>query len=141
MAMGFHSIVISIALSTIFLLVNAAGAESAKTEPPMSSAPVVFFDVAGPDAAKLKSFYSENFGWAIDAANGIATPGLKGTIRQDPAETLIYLGVSDIDATLKKIVASGGTVVLSRTVVPKVVTFALFKDPAGNRMGLVETGK
>ena len=141
MAVNFHVREISIALSTIFLLLSPASAETVKTEPPISSAPVVFFDIAGPDTAKLKGFYSENFGWAIDSANGITTLGLKGTIRQDPAETLIYLGVSDIDAALKKIVASGGTVVLPRTVVPKVVTFALFKDPAGNRMGLVETGK
>jgi len=104
----------------------------------MLPAPVVFFDVAGPDSAKLKSFYGDNFGWNIDAANGIAAPNLNGTIRQDPPETLIYLGVSDIDAALKKIVASGGSVALPRTVVPNVVTFALFKDPAGNRMGLVE---
>ena len=104
----------------------------------MSSAPIVFFDIAGPDAAKLKSFYAQNFGWTIDAANGIATANLKGTLRQDPAETLVYVGVPDINATLKKIVDGGGSVVLPRTVVPNVVTFALFKDPAGNRMGLVE---
>jgi predicted enzyme related to lactoylglutathione lyase len=107
----------------------------------MTSAPIVFFDIAGPDAAKLKSFYSDNFGWSIDAANGITTPNLKGTLRQDPPETLIYLGVPDIDAALKKIVAAGGSVALLRTVVPNIVTFALFKDPAGNRMGLVEIGK
>jgi predicted enzyme related to lactoylglutathione lyase len=46
--------------------------------------------------------------------------------------------VPDIDASLKAIVASGGSTVLPRTVVPNLVTFALFKDPAGNRMGLVE---
>jgi hypothetical protein len=102
------------------------------------SAPIVFFDIAGPDAAKLKSFYAGNFGWEIDAANGITTPGLKGTIRQDPPETLIYLGVPDIHAALKKIEESGGQTVLPRMVVPGVVTLALFKDPAGNRMGLVE---
>jgi len=101
-------------------------------------APIVFFDIAGPDAAKLKNFYAENFGWEIDAANGITTPGLKGTIRQDPPETLIYLGVPDINAALKKIEEGGGSVVLPRMVVPGVVTLALFKDPAGNRMGLVE---
>ena len=102
------------------------------------SAPIVFFDIAGPDAAKLKSFYAENFGWKIDAVGGITTPGLKGTIRQDPPEALIYLGVPDINAALKKIEAGGGQTVLPRMVVPGVVTLALFKDPAGNRMGLVE---
>ncbi len=104
----------------------------------MPPAPIVFFDIAGPDAAKLKEFYAENFGWGIDGTNGITTPSLKGTLRQDPPETLTYLGVPDIDAALKKIVASGGSVVMPRMVIPKVVTFALFKDPAGNRMGLVE---
>jgi hypothetical protein len=107
----------------------------------MTSAPIVFFDIAGPDAGILKSFYAENFGWDIDAANGITASNLKGTLRQDPPETLIYLGVPDIDAALKKIVASGGSVSLPRMVVPNVVTFALFKDPAGNRMGLVETAQ
>jgi hypothetical protein len=101
-------------------------------------APIVFFDIAGPDAATLKSFYAGNFGWDIDAVGGIATPGLKGTIRQDPPETLIYLGVPDINAALKKIEEGGGQTVLPRMVVPGVVTLALFKDPAGNRMGLVE---
>jgi uncharacterized protein len=101
-------------------------------------APILFFDIAGPDAAKLKNFYAENFGWTIDAGNSIITPGLKGTIRQDPPETLIYLGVPDIDAALKQIEAGGGSVVMPRMVVPGVVTLALFKDPAGNRMGLVE---
>ncbi len=104
-----------------------------------SAAPIVFFDVAGPDANALKTFYAGNFGWSIDGAHGITTPNLKGTLRQDPAETLVYLGVPDIAATLTGIVGSGGSVVIPRTVVPNVVTFAIFKDPAGNRVGLVET--
>jgi len=104
-------------------------------------APIVFFDIAGPDAAKLKSFYSAIFGWDIDAANHIKTPALEGTLRQDPPEKIIYLGVNDIDAALAQIKAAGGTVDMPRTVIPNVVTFALFKDPAGNRMGLVETKK
>ena len=101
-------------------------------------APIVFFDIAGPDAAKLKDFYSGNFGWGIDAANGIKTPQLNGTLRQDPPATVIYIGVPDINAALAKITVSGGTTVLPRMVVPNVVTFALFKDPAGNVVGLVE---
>jgi predicted enzyme related to lactoylglutathione lyase len=125
---------ISAALPAALLVINMANADPVATP----SAPIVFFDIAGPDAGKLKSFYSDNFGWGIDAANGITTPDLKGTLRQDPAEKIIYIGVPDIDAALKKIAASGGSVVIPRTVVPNVVIFALFKDPAGNRMGLVE---
>jgi len=102
------------------------------------ASPIVFFDVAGPDAGQLRQFYAANFGWTIDGANGITTPGLNGTLREDPPETLLYLGVPDIDATLAAIAVSGGAVVLPRMVVPGVVTLALFTDPAGNRMGLVE---
>jgi predicted enzyme related to lactoylglutathione lyase len=119
--------------------ITQAHAAPATVAPNTTPAPIVFFDVAGPDAGKLKQFYASNFGWTIDGANGVKTPGLAGTLRQDPPETLIYLGVSDINATLKAIVASGGLVAMSRMVVPNVVTFAIFKDPAGNRVGLVET--
>jgi len=107
----------------------------------MSAAPIVFFDIAGPDAAKLKTFYASMFGWGIDAANAIDTGALKGTLREDPAEKIIYIGVPDIDAKLDEIKKSGGTVAMPRMVIPNVVTFALFTDPAGNRMGLVEIPK
>jgi len=83
------------------------------------------------------------FGWNIDGSNQIApssTGGLKGGIRQDPPEKIFYIGVPDIVEALKQIEASGGSVVVPRTVVPGVVTFALFTDPAGNRLGLAEFG-
>jgi uncharacterized protein len=101
-------------------------------------APIVFFDIAGPDAAKLKSFYASIFDWAIDANNAIKTGALDGTLRQDPTEKILYIGVPDINAALAKITAEGGAVAMPRTVIPNVVIFALFTDPAGNRMGLVE---
>lgn len=107
-------------------------------------APIVYFDIAGPDASALSAFYATLFGWTIDGASQIqpdAVQTLRGGIRQDPPEKVLYLGVADIDATLTAIVASGGAIVIPRTVVPNVVTFALFTDPAGNRMGLVETPK
>ena len=51
-------------------------------------APIVFFDIAGPDGAKLCSFYSGVFDWKIDdklAVDGTSTVGLAGTLRNDPA--------------------------------------------------------
>ncbi len=107
------------------------------------AAPIVFFDIAGPDAGRLKAFYMKVFDWRIDAASTFtlsATVGLRGAIREDPAEKILYLGVDDIDFTLIQVEANGGETVVPRTVVPGVVTFALFTDPAGNRMGLAEIG-
>ena len=107
------------------------------------SAPIVYFEIAGSDSAQLKTFYSSVFGWSIDSGSTISadsTGGIRGGIRQDPPEKVLYLGVADIVETLKQIEAAGGKTVLPRTVVPGVVTFALFTDPAGNRLGLAESG-
>lgn len=107
------------------------------------AAPIVFFDIAGPDGGRLKAFYATVFDWRIDVGstfNLSATVGLRGAIRQDPAEKILYLGVENIDFTLIRIEANGGETVVPRTVVLGVVTYALFTDPAGNRMGLAELG-
>jgi predicted enzyme related to lactoylglutathione lyase len=103
------------------------------------TSPIVYFDIAGPEPEKLLSFYSSVFGWNVDSHGAITGAGaINGTLRQDPAEKILYIQVPDIDAALEQIAAAGGTMNVPRTVVPGVVTFALFLDPAGNRMGLVE---
>jgi uncharacterized protein len=101
--------------------------------------PIVFFDIAGPDGAALKSFYAAAFGWSTDPMGRIAEAGLPGAIRQDPADKVLYLGVSDVTAALAAVEASGGKTVMPRFEVKGVAVLGLFKDPAGNTMGLVET--
>ena len=105
-------------------------------------APIVYFEVAGPDGGALQSFYSNVFQWNIDAQRAIdlASAGIRGGIREDPPATVFYLGVADVNATQDAIAAAGGTVIIKRMVVPGVVTFGLFKDPAGNVCGLAEFG-
>src|ERR1039458_10673815 len=100
-------------------------------------APIVFFDIAGPDAALLNRFYARVFGWDI-AGDGkftttVASP-LPATIRQDPAEKVIYIGVDDVTAKLAEVKANGGSIIGPRFAVPGVVVLGLFQDPAGNRI-------
>ena len=102
-----------------------------------TGAPIVFFDIAGPDAVKLKDFYASNFGWDIAPSNMIQTPQLQGTLRQDPPEKILYIGVTDLDAAMAKVKASGGTIETPKLPTPTGEQFVLFKDPAGNRMGMV----
>jgi predicted enzyme related to lactoylglutathione lyase len=109
-------------------------------------APIVFFDIAGPDMKSQAAFYAAVFDWEVSAQGHIAPPAvspLPGMLRVEAAagfqpERVLYLGVDDITATLVTITANGGAVVFPRMVVPGVVILALFTDPAGNRMGLVE---
>ena len=103
--------------------------------------PIVFFDIAGPDDKMLKSFYRAVFEWELDQTGQLNVPlasPLKGAIRKDPAEQRMYLGVPDVSASLSLIDEYGGTVDVPRFEVPGVVVLCLFRDPAGNPLGLVE---
>jgi len=103
--------------------------------------PIVFFDIAGPDDEALKGFYSSVFGWEPDQTGQFGVPAatpIKGAIRKDPTEKRLYVGVPDVTAALSLIEQSGGTVDAPRFEVPGIVVLGLFRDPAGNPMGLVE---
>jgi uncharacterized protein len=105
-------------------------------------APIVFFDIAGPDLAGQKAFYEAVLGIQTDAMGQFQVPAVGASIpallRTDPKETIVYFGVDDINATLQTAIANGGKVHAPRFVVPGVVVLGLFVDPAGNRVGLVE---
>ena len=103
--------------------------------------PLVFMDFAGPDDAALGSFYASVFQWDVDDQGRFAVSAsgpIHCAIRQDPAEKRIYIGVPDVDAHLSIIEAAGGTIDARRFEVPGVVILGLFRDPAGNPMGLIE---
>lgn len=137
-------ILVAAALAVASTSLAVEPAKPAAADSVRAGAPIVYFEIAGPDGAALSKFYGDIFAWKIggplSTIDPASTGGLSGGIRQDPAEKLIYLGVDDINATLAKIVAAGGKTVVPRMVVPGVVTFAIFTDPAGNRMGLAENG-
>ena len=103
--------------------------------------PIVFIDIAGPDDKVLGEFYSSVFEWELDKAGKFAIPiatPINGAIRKDAKEKRIYIGVADVAASLSLIRRSGGTIDAPRFEVPGVVVLGLFRDPAGNPMGLVE---
>ncbi|WP_165219993.1 VOC family protein [Aquisphaera insulae] len=105
------------------------------------ASPIVFFDIAGPDDGALRDFYSAVFGWQLDPFGQLkveVTGPLSGAFRKDPMDKRIYIGVPDVAASLAEVVARGGTIDAPRFEVPGVVVLGLFRDPAGNTMGLVE---
>lgn len=113
--------------------------------------PIVHFEIlAGPgqDKKALQAFYRDTFRWQIDADNpmdyGIVVPddeedGIGGAVdsAEDHAKVVVYLAVDDITYYLQKVKAAGGTIVKDITVIPDMVTYAIFRDPAGNEIGLV----
>jgi len=116
----------------------------------MASHKIVHWELMGPDAGVLNSFYGDLFGWKGEEVPGFAgytmiaadASGLGGAIgagnENMPAYQAIYVEVDSIDEHLAMVESGGGQAVVPRTVLPGMVTFALFTDPAGNLVGLVE---
>ena len=112
---------------------------------------IVHWELMGADGAALSDFYAGLFDWKLQGVEGFdgynlvdgEYSGLGGAVGQGseqmPNYLTIYVEVDDIDDYLAKVAASGGATVVPRTVIPGMVPFAQFSDPAGNVVGLVES--
>lgn len=112
--------------------------------------PIVHWELMGSDGDALKEFYAEIFEWKFTTPEGFEsyhmTEGedmrVNGAVGQGsedmPSYECIYVGVDDINSKLEEIETVGGKTIVPRTEIPDVVTFAMFQDPAGNYVGIVE---
>lgn len=111
--------------------------------------PVVWFEVVGKDGRKLRHFYSDLFGWKIEAAQGdmdygLVSPGKNGIgggvgTSQDGGNghVTFFVEVDDPAAYLKKVEKLGGKTVMPPMEIPTYhLTFAYFTDPQGHLIGL-----
>ena len=119
--------------------------------------PVVHFEIIGKDPAKLHSYYSDLFGWEIDANN----PMNYGMVARDanvnaegvgigggigggppgedyPGHVTFYVEVPDVEAALQKAESLGGTHVMGPEQVTEGVEIGLFNDPEGQTVGVVK---
>lgn len=113
--------------------------------------PVVHFEVIGKDAAGLRSFYADLFGWKIDSDNpmnyGIVSagdgPGIGGGIGVGsegyPGHVTFYVGVPDVEAALAQAESLGGSRMMGPEKVMEDIEIGLFQDPEGHLIGVVKT--
>jgi len=110
--------------------------------------PVVHWEIQSQDPGRLHSFYSNVFGWKIDTNNpmnyGMVNSGGGGGIaggiggsQMPESRVLVYAQVPSIDDALSRVSMHGGRTVLPRQDMGPVI-MALYEDPEGNLMGLVE---
>jgi uncharacterized protein len=118
--------------------------------------PVVHFEVIGKDGAKLREYYSNLFGWEIDANN----PMNYGIVQRDgntnaegvgigggvgggpdgyPGHVTFYVEVPDVEAALVKAESLGGTRVMGPDQVTEGVEIAIFNDPEAHPIGLIKS--
>ena len=119
--------------------------------------PVVHFEVIGKDVAALRSFYSDLFGWKIDADNpmnyGIVQrdgnvsadgTGIGGGVGQGPegyaGHVTFYIEVPDVEAALAKAESLCGTRVMGPEQIMDTVELGQFTDPEGHLIGVAGTG-
>ena len=118
---------------------------------------VVHFEVIGKDGDKLKSYYSELFGWEIDSDNqmnyGVVQrdgntnadgAGIGGGIAGAPegydGHVTFYIEVPDAEAALAKAESLGGSRVMGPDEVMEGLVIGLFNDPEGHVIGVIQTG-
>jgi predicted enzyme related to lactoylglutathione lyase len=106
---------------------------------------LVHFELPSADAARARAFWSGVFGWEFaepigaeywmartaDDQGGAVYPG-------EPTGLLAYFDTDDIDATIEKVRAGGGTAG-DRQPIPHIGWFSHCTDPEGNRFGVFES--
>jgi predicted enzyme related to lactoylglutathione lyase len=115
--------------------------------------PVIWFEIPVTDMPRGKAFYEAVFGFKLEVIdhgarqmamfpmemNATGTGGalVKGE-EHVPSHngTLIYFAVTDITATLAKVTASNGKMLVPKTDIGQYGFFGLFEDSEGNCVGL-----
>ena len=119
--------------------------------------PVIHFEIIGKDGDKLMGYFSDLFGWEIDANNpmkyGIVPregntnadgAGIAGGVGGAPegydGHVTFYVEVPDAEAALAKAEELGGARVMGPDEVPGMgIILGHFTDPEGHLIGVVQS--
>ena len=116
--------------------------------------PVVHFEIIGKDGEKLKSYYSDLFGWEFDSDNpmkyGIVAReenvsaegiGIGGGVAGGPegydGHVTFYIEVPAVEAALAKAESLGGSRIMGPETVMEGLEIGLFSDPEGHIIGVL----
>ena len=120
---------------------------------------VVHFEIPFDNKQRAMKFYTESFGWQltempqmnyvlastteVDDKQMPKKPGaINGGLFERPKDAphpAIYVGVSSVDDTIKKVQGAGGKVVTAKTPIPGMGAYARVADTEGNVMGLFQS--
>jgi predicted enzyme related to lactoylglutathione lyase len=127
---------------------SAAKKAPAKRAPKGPLHQVIHWEIQSKSPERLHGFYRDVFAWNIDTNNpmkyGMVASGGEhgidggiGGTESPSSDVLVYVGTPSIDDTLAKIGQRGGRTLMPRTDIGPVI-MAIFQDPEGNTLGLVE---
>jgi hypothetical protein len=119
----------------------------------------VHFEIIGSDPAKLRTYYSELFGWEFQIGDAttetVSQPGNYGFVDGNTnggginggvgggegheGRVLFYVGVPDVEAALKQAESLGGKRQMGPEGTPGTLVVGQFTDPEGNLIGVAGT--
>jgi uncharacterized protein len=111
--------------------------------------PVIHAEIRSADPDATRSFFSGLFGWTysdgafpgytfVDTGVEGALPTAISPLQGDSDAVLFFVGVEDVEATLRQAEELGGRTVQPAQSVPGV-TFAVLADPQGHLVGIAST--
>jgi len=111
--------------------------------------PLFHWELMVSDVPKAIDFYSKVFDWEFDEKSFPAYPLIKtgdtpgGAVMAKPSHSPapalnIYFHVQDIESTLTRALVQGATVIAPRTPILGIGFWAMFADPDGIVIGLIQ---
>jgi predicted enzyme related to lactoylglutathione lyase len=113
---------------------------------------IFWLELASSDIPATAGFYGELFGWPFETdphmdytmtafERGETGIGLSSVNEEQgvvAGSVLVYVDVPDVDATIARAKELGAPVFLDKTEVPTIGWMAIFGDPGGNRIGVMQ---
>ena len=116
----------------------------------MPRAEIGYLQIPTTDKDASAAFYERALGWTTrirpdgsKAFDDTANVSGEWVLDREPAGdagVLVYIRVDDVEAVLQKIVEAGGKVVLPQTQEGDSLSYATFRDTAGNVLGIFQEG-
>ncbi|MGD0616779.1 MAG: VOC family protein [Bryobacteraceae bacterium] len=110
--------------------------------------PVSQFQILSKEPDATAAFYSELFGWTVDAANPLgyrridtgSRDGIQGGIWPAPPEAAnfvqLFISVDDVEAAAQHAERLGAKILIRPTVLPQGEEMAVLLDPHGMPFGI-----
>ncbi|MBC5825012.1 MAG: VOC family protein [Candidatus Eremiobacteraeota bacterium] len=121
---------------------------SATTRPTLANGKICYIEIPATSVQRSTEFYERVFGWQIrrrddgsvafdDTVNEVSGTFVLGRTAASQTGLTVHIMVADAAATSDAIVKAGGEIVQPAD--PNApVTYALFRDPGGNVLGIYQ---
>lgn len=115
----------------------------------MSQHSIVHIELIATDPAVAGKFYSQLFDWKLTVdtvpmeyhmthPEGISIGHAPVQDNMPAGDTVVYVSTDDVEATLEKAVALGGTIISPGFDIPTVGRMGVIADPTGNKVAVMK---